>query len=71
MVLGCVRQIKRVVERYLDVRELYPENQRVFVEAVRRAGTRAEHDVAAYPEPLRGTLLDLADMAARIAESRR
>ena len=57
---------QEVIERYLDVRELHPESQRVFVEAVRCAGARAENDLAAYPEPLRGCLLDLADMAARM-----
>jgi hypothetical protein len=57
---------QQLVERFLDLRELTSENQRLFHQAARQAGGLAkspEGDV--WPDWLRNCLVDLADMAAR------
>jgi hypothetical protein len=57
---------QQLVERFLDLRELTPQNQRLFHEAAHRAGALARSaDGFAWPEWLRECLADLADMAAR------
>jgi len=57
---------QQLVERFLDLREFTPENQRLFHQAARRAGERAGSvECEAWPDWLRGCLEDLADMVAR------
>jgi hypothetical protein len=57
---------QQLIERFLDLRELTPKNQRLFHQAARRAGERAQSaEGAGWPDWLRGGLVDLADMAAR------
>jgi hypothetical protein len=55
-----------LVERFLDLREFTPENQRLFHQAARKAGERAGSvDCDEWPAWLRGCLKELANMAAR------
>jgi hypothetical protein len=57
---------QQLVERFLDLREFTPEDQRLFHQAARRAGERARSvESGGWPEWLQGCLEDLADMAAR------
>jgi hypothetical protein len=57
---------QQLVDRFLDLRELMTENQRLFHQAARRAGERAGSDQREnWPDWLCASLKDLADMAAR------
>ena len=53
---------EQLVERFLDVRELTPENQRLFHQAARQAATQVP---GGRPEWLVQALLELADMVNR------
>jgi hypothetical protein len=55
-----------LVDRFLDIRELTPENQKMFHEAARKSGQRAlSSEALDWPDWLKSALVDLADMVER------
>jgi hypothetical protein len=57
---------QQVIRRHLDVRELTPENQRLFHEAALRAGNQARAEVVASKDAmLAECLVRLSDMVGR------